>query len=152
MNTVAAETEIAGKIIDLPPMKQQIRRAVLSMIDRGILIHRDVVLTHLEKAVCEKKMFKEEFYAISGIENPMNGDMVMTYFNQYGVALKSLGQTDLDRAIRALPQSILHRAAEIRRKLTENRPLCGPPTGIFFFMIRNWRKNSIYSVNSEKRF
>ncbi|MBO4633531.1 MAG: hypothetical protein J5858_16570 [Lentisphaeria bacterium] len=124
MDSVASEAEIANKIIVLPQTEQQIWRAVLAMNDRGILIHRDTILNHLEKAVCEEEMLNEEFYAITGISNPMNGDAVMAYFNQHGVALKSLGQTDLDRAIRALPQGILHRAVAIRRRLAEKRPLC----------------------------
>ena len=123
LSSVAEEADIAGKLIDLPPMEQKIWRAVLAMNDQGILIDRELVLNHLEQTTCEDEMLREEFHAITGIRNPMNGDAVMAYLIQHGIALKSLGQTDLVRTIRLLPQGLLRRIVEIRYKIGQNRPL-----------------------------
>lgn len=123
MNSVSAEADIAEKIPDLPPMEQKIWRTVLAMNNQGIFIPRKSLLDHLERYLAEEELLREEFYAITGIANPMNGDAVMAYFRQHDVSVKTLNRKDLDRTVRSLPQGMLRRAAEIRFRLAENRSL-----------------------------
>ena len=123
MNSVSTEADIGNKISELPPMEQQIWRAILATNNQGIFIPRDSLLDHLERYLAEEELLREEFYAITGIANPMNGDAVMAYFRQHDVSIKTLSRKDLDRTVRSLPQGILRRAAEIRFVLAENRSL-----------------------------
>lgn len=121
MNSVSTEADIADKISVLPPTEQQIWQTILAMNDQGIFIPRDSLLARLERNLAEEELLREEFYAITGITNPMNGDAVMAYFRQHDVSIKTLSRKDLDRTVRSLPQGILRRAAEIRLTLAENR-------------------------------
>ena len=123
MNTVNAESCIAGKLIELPPFEQQIWRSSLVLNDNGIFISRESVGKRLENQKRSEEALRDEFQAITGLNNPMNGDGLLAYFNRQGIHLKNLEVESLEPVLRSMPDSRIRRVLEIRSHVAQNNPL-----------------------------
>ena len=115
------EASLADRFLELPQFEQQIWRAGLFMNDNGISISRSRLTAKIASDEQEINHLKEEFKAVTGIENPMNDPAFMNYVRAHGISLKSLDEEEVKKTLLTLPGGIVRRMLEIRCRIAQIR-------------------------------
>ena len=123
MASVDIEAKIAQKFIELPPGERHNWLTCLAMNDNGIFIRKEAIEKQQEQVEGMNKELQEEFHAITGIGNAMNGDALLAYINKNGISLKNLDQENVEQVLRSMPVCRIRRALEIRKDIVKNNPL-----------------------------
>ena len=113
-SALSMETQVAQSLPGLPEAEQRLWRSGLAMNDRGIGIDVSRLRQSQKQVVVKRRAMIDEFVALTGIRNPMDGQLLLAYFKQQNIPVKSLHTDDLRNFAAQMPAGREKRVVELR--------------------------------------